>query len=99
VDTNSDPSQVDYPIPANDDSNKTIELIATVIADAVIEGKQIARTRAADLAAAGEREVKQEAPQVETTARRRMRQRQRGGRVAPERTPSASSPAEPSTEE
>ena len=99
VDTNSDPSQVDYPIPANDDSNKTIELIATVIADAVIEGKQIARTRAADLAAAGEREIKQEAPQVETTARRRMRQRLRGGRVAPERTPSASSPAEPSTEE
>lgn len=99
VDTNSDPSQVDYPIPANDDSNKTIELIATVIADAVIEGKQIARTRAADLAAAGEREVKQEAPQVETTARRRMRQRLRGGRVAPERTPSASSPAEPSSEE
>lgn len=80
VDTNSDPSQVDYPIPANDDSIKTIELVASVIADAVLEGKQIARTRAADLAAAGDREAKQEAAPAEPVARRRLRQRQRGGR-------------------
>ncbi len=80
VDTNSDPSQVDYPIPANDDSIKTIELVASVIADAVLEGKQIARTRAADLAAAGDREAKQEAAPAEPVARRRLRQRQRGSR-------------------
>lgn len=80
VDTNSDPSQVDYPIPANDDSIKTIELIASVLADAILEGKQIARTRAADLAATSDREAKLEAAPVEPAARRRLRQRQRGGR-------------------
>lgn len=35
VDTNCDPEIVDYPIPANDDSSKTIELIAAVMAKAI----------------------------------------------------------------
>ncbi len=39
VDTNSDVSLVDYPIPANDDAMRSIELITNEIADAVIEGK------------------------------------------------------------
>jgi small subunit ribosomal protein S2 len=38
VDTNCDPSTVDYPIPANDDAIKSIQAITKVIADAVIEG-------------------------------------------------------------
>lgn len=41
VDTNCDPELIDYPIPANDDSKMTIELITKVIADAIIEGKQV----------------------------------------------------------
>lgn len=40
VDTNCDPSTVDYPIPANDDAIKSIQLITKVLADAVIEGSQ-----------------------------------------------------------
>ena|SRR3989338_1323067 len=39
VDSNSDPSKVDYPIPCNDDATRAIELIATVIGEAVQEGK------------------------------------------------------------
>ncbi|MFO8010961.1 MAG: 30S ribosomal protein S2 [Dehalococcoidia bacterium] len=39
VDTDCDPGEVDYPIPANDDAIKSIRLISSVIADAVIEGK------------------------------------------------------------
>ncbi|MBI4218607.1 MAG: 30S ribosomal protein S2 [Chloroflexi bacterium] len=39
VDTNSDPTLVDYPIPSNDDSVRAIKLIARRIADAVIEGR------------------------------------------------------------
>lgn len=39
VDTNCDPELVDYPIPANDDSTTTIQLIARTIADAINEGK------------------------------------------------------------
>jgi small subunit ribosomal protein S2 len=38
VDTNSDPNQVEYPIPANDDASSSIEYIVSVIADAVAEG-------------------------------------------------------------
>lgn len=38
VDTNSDPTLVDYPIPANDDAAKSIALIAKVITDAIVEG-------------------------------------------------------------
>lgn len=40
VDTNCDPSKIDYPIPANDDAIKAIELVANAIADAVNEGKK-----------------------------------------------------------
>ena len=39
VDTNCDPDEVDYPIPANDDAIRAIKLMTTKIADAVIEGK------------------------------------------------------------
>jgi small subunit ribosomal protein S2 len=38
VDTNSDPTVVDYPIPANDDAAKSIALISRVITDAIVEG-------------------------------------------------------------
>jgi len=41
VDTNCNPDEVDYPIPANDDAIKAIKLICSRIADAVLEGKQI----------------------------------------------------------
>jgi small subunit ribosomal protein S2 len=40
VDTNVDPTLVDYPIPANDDAAKSISLITSKIADAIIEAKQ-----------------------------------------------------------
>jgi len=39
VDTNCNPDEIDYPIPANDDAIKTIKLICSRIADSVIEGK------------------------------------------------------------
>jgi small subunit ribosomal protein S2 len=38
VDTNSDPTVVDFPIPANDDAAKSIALIARVVTDAIVEG-------------------------------------------------------------
>ncbi|MCX7984783.1 MAG: 30S ribosomal protein S2 [Bacteroidetes bacterium] len=38
VDTNTDPDPIDYPIPANDDALKSIQLITNLIAEAVIEG-------------------------------------------------------------
>ena len=39
VDTNSDPDQVDWVIPGNDDALRAIRLFTTKIADAVVEGR------------------------------------------------------------
>ena len=40
VDTNCDPDEVDYVIPGNDDAIRAVKLIASKVADAVLEGKQ-----------------------------------------------------------
>jgi small subunit ribosomal protein S2 len=40
VDTNTDPTIVDFPIPANDDAIKSVRLIASTIANAVMSGEQ-----------------------------------------------------------
>lgn len=48
VDSNADPSQVNYPIPANDDAIKTIELITGYIKSAVAEGKAKVKKEAVD---------------------------------------------------
>jgi small subunit ribosomal protein S2 len=45
IDTNCDPDLVDYPIPANDDALKSIQLVTSVIANAVNEGKRTKETR------------------------------------------------------
>jgi small subunit ribosomal protein S2 len=42
IDTDSDPDEVDLPIPGNDDSIRSIELILSRLADAVLEGKNLA---------------------------------------------------------
>ena len=38
VDTNSDPNQVDYPIPANDDASKSVAIITNYVTEAIREG-------------------------------------------------------------
>ena len=40
VDTNSDPTLVDYPIPANDDAAKSISLIISKVADTIVASRQ-----------------------------------------------------------
>jgi small subunit ribosomal protein S2 len=44
IDTDCDPDDVDLPIPGNDDSIRSIELIMTLLADAVLAGKAAAGT-------------------------------------------------------
>ena len=41
VDTNSDPRDIDYPIPANDDASKSIKKILMTIVDAIKEGLEL----------------------------------------------------------
>lgn len=40
VDTNSDPTIIDYPIPANDDAAKSISIISRTMADAIVEASR-----------------------------------------------------------
>ena len=53
VDTTCDPDEADYPIPGNDDAIRAVKLIASKMADAVLEGKQ------------GEQMADEEAPAAE----------------------------------
>src|SRR5919109_198015 len=53
VDTNCDPTEVDYVIPGNDDALRAIRLFASKIADSVVEGGQVATDKQdAELSAA-----------------------------------------------
>jgi small subunit ribosomal protein S2 len=45
VDTNCDPDLIDYPIPGNDDSAKSIGLITKIIADSVAESKVLVQEK------------------------------------------------------
>jgi len=49
-DTNSDPSEVEYSIPGNDDAIKSLNLLITVVADSVLEGKAALKNEAAQQA-------------------------------------------------
>ena len=40
ADTNCDPDEIDYPIPGNDDAIRAIKLISSIMANAMIEGRQ-----------------------------------------------------------
>ena len=39
IDTNADPNSVDYPIPSNDDAVRSVKLLVSLIADAIVEAK------------------------------------------------------------
>jgi small subunit ribosomal protein S2 len=54
VDTNCDPSEVDYVIPGNDDALRAIRLFTSKIAESVVEGAQVGTKEMVDAAAAGE---------------------------------------------
>jgi small subunit ribosomal protein S2 len=58
VDTNCDPDEIDYVIPGNDDAIRAVKLLASKIADAVIEANQGESMAAAE--SAGEANVDME---------------------------------------
>jgi small subunit ribosomal protein S2 len=45
VDSNCDPTEIDYPIPGNDDAIRAIRLLTSRMADAVLDGKKVAEER------------------------------------------------------
>ena len=54
IDTNCDPEELDYVIPGNDDAIRAVKLIASKMADAVIEAKQGEAEEVDEVAEAGE---------------------------------------------
>jgi len=82
VDTNTDPRDIDFPIPANDDSLKTIALITRVVADGVSLGREAARASAAEGQAAEEREQKESGAESFEEGGVRTRRRTRSRRTS-----------------
>lgn len=66
TDTNCDPDGIDYLIPGNDDAIRSIKLIASLIADAVLEGKERLGEEVAN-AEAMEAEMKASSEEAEKT--------------------------------
>lgn len=66
VDTNVDPTIIDYPIPANDDAAKSISLITSKVADVIIEARQKVNEQKA-LEQAVQEETEKKAPAKEKT--------------------------------
>jgi len=66
IDTNSNPDFVAFPIPGNDDATKSISVVATIIADAVLEGRKrfLSYLSQEGVAVKEEKEVKEELPEV-----------------------------------
>jgi small subunit ribosomal protein S2 len=69
VDTNCDPSEVDYVIPGNDDALRAIRLFTSKISDSIAEGAQLMSDKQiADMTAATEQAQAKEALQAEEAA-------------------------------
>ena len=60
VDTNCDPSGVDYVIPSNDDAIRAIKLLTAKIADAVLEGRALRKDETEEAPAETMKEVREE---------------------------------------
>ncbi len=90
VDTNSDPSNIDFVIPANDDATKSIEVILDACCAAIAEGLEERKIEKLD---AAEPEEEEEGEEKEAPRRERPR-RERTRRARIEKTADAEAPAE-----
>lgn len=99
VDTNCDPDEVDYLIPANDDAVKTIEVITKYMADAVIEGEAKLKEIKAEEAAEKERQKKErEAEKAEEAAAKEKQKKELAEKKADDKRKSESSKGKKSEE-
>ncbi len=86
VDTNSNPNNIDFVIPANDDANKSIDVILAAVCEAIKEGLEERKVEKADEEAA-QAQANSEAP---TPKERRQRVRKA---AAKDEAPAAEAPA------
>lgn len=89
VDTNSDPTNIDFVIPANDDASKSIEVVLDAVCAAMAEGLEERKAEKVDTEAAEEGAEEGAAPKRE---RRRVR-RSEVAAAAEEAAPAAEAPA------
>src|SRR5215475_15850499 len=89
IDTNCSPEGVNYVIPGNDDALRAVRLFASRIADAILEGRQLAEQKEAEEAAVAAEQAKASGVTIEITPRQprdrgaqpqRGERRERGGR-------------------
>ncbi|MFQ6613955.1 MAG: 30S ribosomal protein S2 [Fidelibacterota bacterium] len=80
VDTNTDPTPIDYPIPANDDSLRAIQIIISAMADAVLDARNASKEK--DTSAP---ESSQPASDSKTAAPAKRKRKARPTETAPEK--------------
>lgn len=73
VDTNSNPDNIDFVIPANDDASKSIELVLDTVCAAMAEGLEERKAEKADASAAESEEAEAAAAAAPKRERRRVR--------------------------
>lgn len=70
VDTNCDPDEIDYVIPGNDDAIRAVKLLTSIMADAVLEGRQGVQM-----------EEEQETQSTETSAAEETKETEKTGKI------------------
>ncbi len=102
VDTNSDPSNIDYVIPANDDATKSVDAILTACCEAIAEGLAERKAEKGDEAADEEGAEKAEKPRrerIRKVAKKEETLDEAPAEAATEEAPVAEAPAEAPAEE
>lgn len=96
VDTNSDPKNIDFVIPANDDAKDSVEVILTACCQAIAEGLEERKAEKADEKAAAEQQ--EEAAEAKPKRARKARKQTEEAEKA-EETEEVAAKAEPAKEE
>ena len=96
VDTNSDPRNIDYIIPANDDAKDSVEVILDAVCGAIAEGLEERKAEKADEKAAAEQ--KEEAPEKRRNARKARENAAPKAEEAPKAEPEAEDAEAPAAE-
>ena len=94
VDTNSDPSDIDFVIPANDDATKSIEVIVDACCAAIAEGLEERKAEKVDMEAAGEEKEGEEKPARKRISKARAEKKEEEAPVAEEEAAPAEEAAE-----
>ena len=90
VDTNSNPEEIEYPIPSNDDGLRSIQIITDLVTDSIISGQEISRKRQEDqLAEEAELERQEQEARNKAQAEASKRQTKKAEEKVEEKAPKA----------